>query len=106
MPRRRREPPDPIGTPPLAKGIVDRRALFACQTPQGFHWDVLRKAYGQADLTSTDDAQLVERLGEPVILVPGDPRNIKITRPTDLELARGVLASARSKLAPDSHGRE
>lgn len=69
---------------------VDRRGLYACQTPQGFHLDLLRRAYAQNDLASTDDAQLVERLGEPVTLVEGDPRNIKITRPQDLDLARAL----------------
>ncbi|MFI4881205.1 MAG: 2-C-methyl-D-erythritol 4-phosphate cytidylyltransferase [Phycisphaerales bacterium JB064] len=69
---------------------VDRAGLYACQTPQGFHLSLLREAYAQADLSSTDDAQLVERLGEPVTLVAGDPRNIKITRPADLDLARAI----------------
>ncbi|MEQ8316365.1 MAG: 2-C-methyl-D-erythritol 4-phosphate cytidylyltransferase [Phycisphaerales bacterium] len=69
---------------------VDRRGLFACQTPQGFSLDLITRAYAQADLGSTDDAQLVERLGEPVTLVPGDGRNLKITRPEDLTLARAI----------------
>jgi len=70
---------------------VDRAGLVAIQTPQIFEAALLRRAYAQADLTSTDDAQLVERLGEAVIVVEGDPRNVKITRPVDLLLARAVL---------------
>ena len=72
------------------KSTIDRSALFACQTPQGFHLDLITRAYAQDDLASTDDAQLVERMGEPVFLLPGDPRNLKITRPQDLELARAI----------------
>lgn len=76
---------------------VPRDDLFAVQTPQVFEATVLRAAYAQPDLTSTDDAGLVERLwrttGDPrrVQLVEGDARNLKITRPVDLELARAVL---------------
>ncbi len=69
---------------------TDRCGLFACQTPQGFRLDLITRAYAQENLTSTDDAQLVERLREPVLLVAGDPRNLKITRPEDLELARAI----------------
>ena len=68
----------------------DRRGLFACQTPQGYDLGLLLRAYEQADLSSTDDAQLVERLGEPVVLVVGDARNVKVTRPEDLLLARAI----------------
>ncbi len=73
------------------EATVDRSALVAVQTPQIFEASLLRRAYAQADLSSTDDAQLVERLGEPVLVVPGEPTNIKITRPADLTLARAVL---------------
>lgn len=76
---------------------VDRSNLFGCQTPQGFHLGLITRAYAQADLSSTDDAQLVERLGEAVVLVEGDPRNLKITRPQDLELARAVWPTLAGK---------
>lgn len=72
---------------------VDRTALMAVQTPQVFDAALLRRAYAQADLSSTDDSQLVERLGEPVVTVLGDPRNLKITVPTDLTLARAILGA-------------
>jgi 2-C-methyl-D-erythritol 4-phosphate cytidylyltransferase len=75
----------------LVEKTLDRAHVVAVQTPQVFRLDLLRRAYAQADLTSTDDAQLVERLGEPVLVVPGEPTNIKITRPSDLRMARAVL---------------
>jgi 2-C-methyl-D-erythritol 4-phosphate cytidylyltransferase len=86
-----------LGAPAARKGprpvesTVDRAGLVAVQTPQVFERELLKRAYAQSDLTSTDDAQLVERLGERVIVVPGDARNLKITRPADLQLARLVL---------------
>lgn len=70
---------------------IDRRGAYAVQTPQVFEAGLLRRAYAQPDLSSTDDAGLVERLGEPVVVVDGDARNIKITRPGDLHLARLIL---------------
>lgn len=70
---------------------VDRANLVLVQTPQVFEADLLRRAYAQSDLTSTDDAGLVERLGERVLVVPGDPRNVKITNPGDVRLVRSIL---------------
>jgi 2-C-methyl-D-erythritol 4-phosphate cytidylyltransferase len=70
---------------------VDRAGLYAVQTPQVFEAGLLRRAYAQPDLDSTDDAQLVERLGEPIAVITGDGRNIKITTPPDLNLARAIL---------------
>ncbi len=84
---------DAVKPPPLraVEGTVDRSGLFAVQTPQIFEAGLLRRAYQQKDLSSTDDAQLVERLGAAVMLAPGDARNIKITVPTDLLIARAIL---------------
>lgn len=70
---------------------VDRSGLVLVQTPQVFERGLLERAYGQGDLSSTDDAGLVERLGERVVVVPGDPRNIKITRPGDIEMIRRIM---------------
>jgi 2-C-methyl-D-erythritol 4-phosphate cytidylyltransferase len=62
------------------------------QTPQVFTADVMRRAYAQDDLSGvTDDASLVERLGEPVHTVAGEMRNFKVTTPDDLVLMRAVL---------------
>lgn len=70
---------------------LDRAGLVLVQTPQVFARALLVRAYAQDDLTSTDDASLVERLGERVVTVEGDPRNIKITMPADVPLARAIL---------------
>jgi 2-C-methyl-D-erythritol 4-phosphate cytidylyltransferase len=68
-----------VATPP-------RVALRAVQTPQGFRRDVLERAHAEAGPHPvTDDAALVEALGLPVLVVPGDPRAHKITTPDDLD---------------------
>lgn len=79
---------------------VARAGLYATQTPQVFEAELLRRAYAQADLSSTDDAELVQRLGQIVRIVDGDPRNIKITTPVDLEMARLVLGAGPPKERP------
>lgn len=81
-----------------------RDNLMLAQTPQVFSMDIIRRAYAQADLASTDDAQLVERLGLPVMVVEGDPRNIKITRPNDVDLCRRIL-NLRGPAEREAHKR-
>jgi 2-C-methyl-D-erythritol 4-phosphate cytidylyltransferase len=72
----------------------DRAVLRAIQTPQGFRRSVLARAHATAGPGEvTDDAMLVERLGTPVHVVPGDPAAFKITGPLDLLLAEAVLAA-------------
>ncbi len=85
----------------LIEETVDRSNLVSIQTPQIFKADLLRRAYQQDDLTSTDDAALIEKLNEPVHVVPGQITNIKITRPEDLALVRAIMGvgPARSKPA-------
>ncbi len=71
-------------------GVVEREELLRCQTPQGFHWEVLAGAHRHAraeKLWGTDEAQLVEAVGEPLFFVEGEARNLKITTPQDLALA-------------------
>ena len=71
---------------------IDRNGLAEIQTPQVFEADLLRRAYAQDDLSgATDDASLVERLGEVVHAVPGDATNIKVTTPDDIRLVRAIL---------------
>jgi 2-C-methyl-D-erythritol 4-phosphate cytidylyltransferase len=71
---------------------LDRTGLVEVQTPQVFEAALFRRAYAQADLSGvTDDASVIERLGQAVHVVDGDPRNIKITTPADLSLARAIL---------------
>ena len=79
----------------LVLETLDRDALGAAQTPQGFRYALLVGAYEAAlrdRLTLTDEAMAVERLGAPVRAVPGATRNRKITTPEDLAWAEGVLA--------------
>jgi 2-C-methyl-D-erythritol 4-phosphate cytidylyltransferase len=70
------------------EGTVDRSRLAGAQTPQAIRVDLLRRALQAVRGEATDEAALVEALGEPVVTVPGDPANFKITTPLDLELAR------------------
>jgi len=81
---------DPTKTRVITQ-TLDRAGLVQVQTPQIFAADLLRRAYAQADLSGTDDASLVERLGARVAAVDGDAMNIKITRPRDIDLARAIL---------------
>jgi 2-C-methyl-D-erythritol 4-phosphate cytidylyltransferase len=82
-------------------GTADRSVLRAVQTPQAFRLELLRRAYRAAGYdpehpgpraAATDDAGLVERLGEPVRTVPGDPWAFKITTPWDLRIAELLVA--------------
>nr|WP_081769093.1 2-C-methyl-D-erythritol 4-phosphate cytidylyltransferase [Nocardia nova] len=72
-------------------GTPDRSGLRAIQTPQGFDAELLRAAYA-VDLPATDDAGLVEALGVPVRVIPGDPLAFKITGQLDLRLADALCA--------------
>jgi 2-C-methyl-D-erythritol 4-phosphate cytidylyltransferase len=76
---------------------IDREELGAAQTPQGFRLDLLVSAYEAAlrdQLTITDEAMAVERLGSRVRAVAGSPRNRKITTPEDLAWAESLVAGA------------
>jgi 2-C-methyl-D-erythritol 4-phosphate cytidylyltransferase len=75
---------DPAG---VVHSTVDRTVLRAVQTPQGFRRDVLERAYAAAGESATDDAGLVEALGEVVVTVPGDARAFKVTTAWDLRIA-------------------
>jgi 2-C-methyl-D-erythritol 4-phosphate cytidylyltransferase len=69
---------------------VPRERLWRAQTPQGFPRGMLERAYrhaADAGVSGTDDARLVEEIGEPVVMVPDTPRNIKVTTPEDLAVA-------------------
>jgi 2-C-methyl-D-erythritol 4-phosphate cytidylyltransferase len=72
---------------------LDRATLVAVQTPQAFQAAVLRRAHEHAPPSATDDAMLVEALGGRVQVVSGDPGNLKITGPGDLEAAERLLAA-------------
>lgn len=70
-----------------------RETVWLAQTPQGFRLGLARAAHRQAreeGFVGTDDAQLVERLGQSVTVIPGSRANIKITTPDDLHLAKAI----------------
>jgi 2-C-methyl-D-erythritol 4-phosphate cytidylyltransferase len=76
------------------RATLPREKLVLAQTPQVFRYDLLRRAFSSArddNFTGTDEASLVERLDVEVSVVVGSDRNIKITRPGDMELARLFL---------------
>ncbi len=78
---------------------LDRSELGAAQTPQGFRLPLLARAYEEAfrdRVTLTDEAMAVERLGAPVMAVPGSAHNRKLTTPEDLAWAEGVLAALKA----------
>ena len=79
---------------------LPRARVVMAQTPQGFRYDVLKKAFddAQADgFQGTDEASLVERTGHQVAVVMGSAQNIKITTPADLELAEFLLGQEQRR---------
>ena len=82
---------NPDGT---VQETLNREELWAIQTPQAFHYKLLLKAHQQAIETgclATDDASLIEQLGQPVQLVEGSYENLKITTPEDIIVAEALL---------------
>ncbi|HUO17250.1 MAG TPA: 2-C-methyl-D-erythritol 4-phosphate cytidylyltransferase [Verrucomicrobiae bacterium] len=78
----------------LIKATIPRAGVVLAQTPQGFRYDVIKKAFDEAaadGFMGTDEASLAERSGHDVAVVMGSPRNIKITTPADMELAEFYL---------------
>jgi 2-C-methyl-D-erythritol 4-phosphate cytidylyltransferase len=84
---------------------VSRDGLWAAQTPQVFRRELLLKAYAQrGGFAATDDAQLVERLGQKVSIVPGSVINLKITTREDLRLAEQAMkALPKPKFTGPAH---
>ncbi len=88
----------------VEKDVIDstltREHLVLAQTPQVFRTEILKQAFDRAtkdEYYGTDESSLVERLGHPVAIVRGSERNIKITRPSDLSLARAFLEEERAE---------
>jgi 2-C-methyl-D-erythritol 4-phosphate cytidylyltransferase len=73
---------------------LDRKGLWAAQTPQVFRYDLLLRAHREVTAEVTDDAAMLEALGLPVKLYEGSPANIKVTTPEDLRLAEAIIRSA------------
>jgi 2-C-methyl-D-erythritol 4-phosphate cytidylyltransferase len=79
----------------IIKATIPRAGVVLAQTPQGFRYDVIKKAFDEAaadGFMGTDEASLAERFGHEVAVVMGSPRNIKITTPADMELAEFYLS--------------
>lgn len=79
----------------IITSTIPRERVVQAQTPQGFRYDLIKRAFDSAmadGFTGTDEASLVERMGESVWVVMGSARNIKITTPADMELAEFLLA--------------
>ncbi|HLV86917.1 MAG TPA: 2-C-methyl-D-erythritol 4-phosphate cytidylyltransferase [Candidatus Sulfotelmatobacter sp.] len=78
----------------IIKTTIPRAGVVLAQTPQGFRYGVIKKAFDEAaadGFMGTDEASLAERSGREVAVVMGSPRNIKITTPSDMELAEFYL---------------
>jgi len=81
-------------------GTIPRERIVLAQTPQAFRYEVIKEAFDRADadgFIGTDEASMVERLGYNVTVVMGSDRNIKITKPSDLPLARLYIAQEKEQ---------
>ena len=84
----------------LITNTVPRERIVLAQTPQVFDTRLLKEAFARAEadgVNASDEAGLVERLGHDVHVVHGSERNIKITKPADMELARFYLHLEQKK---------
>ena len=85
----------------LITGTIPRERVVLAQTPQVFRTKLLKEAFAKAiadEVNASDEAGLVERIGHDVHVVHGSERNIKITKPSDMELARFYLDLERAKV--------
>lgn len=81
----------------IVTATIPRERIVQAQTPQGARCGLLQRAFADAaadEFTGTDEASLLERSGVVVAVVPGSPRNFKITQPGDIELAEFYLHTA------------
>lgn len=86
----------------LILGTIPRERIILAQTPQAFRYDILREAFARAaadHYNGTDESSLLERLSSSVTVLMGSDRNIKITKPSDLPLARLYIAQEREQAA-------
>jgi 2-C-methyl-D-erythritol 4-phosphate cytidylyltransferase len=82
----------------LISATIPRERIVLAQTPQAFSYAILRDAFKKAqqdDVTASDESALVERMGREVFVVLGSERNLKITRPADMDLAHFYLEQER-----------
>jgi len=84
----------------LIIGTIPRERVVLAQTPQAFSTKLIKEAFARAQadgVNASDEAGLVERMGHDVHVVLGSERNIKITKPADMDLARFYLEQERHK---------
>ncbi|MHC1578593.1 MAG: 2-C-methyl-D-erythritol 4-phosphate cytidylyltransferase, partial [Dehalococcoidia bacterium] len=81
----------------LIRKTIKRDKLWVAQTPQIFRFDTISEAYENLTRATTDDATAVECLGNKVKLYMGNYRNIKVTTPEDLALARIIAREWKQK---------
>jgi 2-C-methyl-D-erythritol 4-phosphate cytidylyltransferase len=84
----------------LISGTIPRERIVLAQTPQAFSTKVLKEAFARAQadgVNASDEAGLIERMGHDVHVVLGSERNMKITKPADMELARFYMERERQK---------
>jgi 2-C-methyl-D-erythritol 4-phosphate cytidylyltransferase len=82
-------------------GTISRERIVLAQTPQAFRYEILRRAVDRAiaeGYAGTDESSLVEHDGNEVKVLMGSDRNIKITKPSDLPLARLFIAQEREHI--------
>ncbi len=91
----------------VIRATVDRSSLWQAQTPQVMRAETLRRAMAAvgADFVGTDEAAFLEAIGEKMVVVEGSERNIKITRPEDLQIATALLAGQPGETMMDSRER-
>ena len=88
----------------IITGTIPRERIVLAQTPQAFRYAVLRHAFDRAlaeGYIGTDESSLVEHEGNSVTVLMGSDRNIKITKPSDLPLARLFIAQERELVRDD-----
>ncbi|HAR63928.1 MAG: 2-C-methyl-D-erythritol 4-phosphate cytidylyltransferase [Candidatus Margulisiibacteriota bacterium] len=87
-----------ITTDGIVETTLNRSELVSVQTPQGFRFDILKKAYELEDKhLFTDDSSMVEKVGGTVKVIDGSPENIKITYPPDVLIAERLMKSRERK---------
>jgi 2-C-methyl-D-erythritol 4-phosphate cytidylyltransferase len=82
----------------LITATIPRERVVLAQTPQVFETQLLKRAFAEAEaegVSASDEAGLIEKLGHEVFVVQGSERNIKITKPADMDLARFYLHSEK-----------
>ncbi len=85
----------------IITATIPRERIVLAQTPQGARVGLMRRAFMEAEadgFAGTDEASLLERAGIEVAVVPGSPRNLKITQPGDIELAEFYLGMTTADL--------